>query len=97
MNVEEALRALSHPGRLEFVAWLKDPEQYFGLTMAETVDGVSAGRFERNGLSQSAVSSHLAILKRAGLLRTRRAGNSVLYSRNEVMISALNTWLSANL
>lgn len=97
MDVEEALKALSHPGRLEFVTWLKDPERYFGLSSVETIGGVSAGRFEQSGLSQSAVSGHLATLKRAGLLRAKRAGNSVLYSRNEEMISALKTWLSDNL
>lgn len=97
MDVGEALKALSHPGRLEFIAWLKDPERCFGLSSVETLYGVSAGRFEQNGLSQSAVSAHLATLKRAGLLRTRRAGNSVLYSRNEETISALKTWLADNL
>ncbi|MDR7031281.1 ArsR/SmtB family transcription factor [Rhizobium rosettiformans] len=97
MDVEEALKALSHAGRMEFVAWLKDPEQTFCLSKDETLIGVSAGCFERNGLSQSAVSSHLAILKRAGLLHAKRVGNSVRYRRNEEMISRLKIWLAENL
>ena len=97
MDVEEAFKALSHPGRMEFVAWLKDPEQTFGLSKDETLIGVSAGCFERNGLSQSAVSSHLGILKRAGLLHATRVGNSVRYRRNEEVISELKIWLAENL
>lgn len=97
MDVEEVLKALSHPGRMEFVAWLKDPEQTFGLSEDETLLGVSAGRFERNGLSQSAVSSHLGILKRAGLLHATRVGNSVRYRRNEDLISRFKIWLAENL
>lgn len=97
MDVEEVLKALSHPGRMEFVAWLKDPEQTFGLSEDETLLGVSAGCFERNGLSQSAVSSHLGILKRAGLLHATRVGNSVRYRRNEDLISRFKIWLAENL
>lgn len=97
MDVEEVLKALSHPGRMEFVAWLKEPEQTFGLSEDETLLGVSAGCFERNGLSQSAVSSHLGILKRAGLLHATRVGNSVRYRRNEDLISRFKIWLAENL
>src|SRR3546814_16537782 len=36
--------------------------------------GVCAGQFERCGLSQSTMSTHLAVLQRAGLISTRRLG-----------------------
>lgn len=50
--------------------------------------GVCAGQFERCGLSQSTVSSHLAVLQRAGLVTTRRVGQWVFYRRNEETITA---------
>lgn len=50
--------------------------------------GVCAGQFERCGLSQSTVSSHLAVLQRAGLVTTRRVGQWVFYRRNEETIAA---------
>ena len=37
---------------------------------------------ERFPLSQSAVSKHLAVLKNAGLVHDRRAGQQVIYSLN---------------
>ncbi|RVP95951.1 ArsR/SmtB family transcription factor, partial [Sinorhizobium meliloti] len=38
--------------------------------------------------SQSTVSSHLAVLQRAGLVTTRRVGQWVFYRRNEETITA---------
>lgn len=49
------------------------------------------------GLSQSAVSQHLAKLKHAGLVETRREGPSVVYSlkfRKAAQISKLLTSLA---
>lgn len=83
----EALRALAHPARMEFLIWLGDPQTHFGLTESEARDGVSAGRFEKGGLSQSTVSAHLAILQRAGFLTAQRCGQKVLYRRNERFVA----------
>lgn len=92
-NFNEALKALAHPGRFEFLVWLKDPQVSFGLSGSESREGVSAGLFERSGLSQSAASAHLAVLSRAGLLSSRRIGGRVLYSRNEANILSLKSTL----
>lgn len=94
---QEALKALSHPARLEFLAWLKEPEVFFGLPASAIDDGVSAGCFARSGLSQSAASLHLAILQRAGLVKSRRAGAKMLYRRNEKNISLLKDWFERNI
>ncbi len=92
-DMNEALKALAHPGRFEFLVWLKDPQPNFGLSSSEARDGVSARLFEQSGLSQSAASAHLAVLSRAGLLSSRRSGGRVLYSRNEANISLLKSTL----
>ncbi|QGG93352.1 helix-turn-helix domain-containing protein (plasmid) [Agrobacterium sp. MA01] len=97
MDPHDAMKALAHPMRLEFLAWLKQPAQHF---VAETVAwglGVPAGQFERSGLSQSAASQHLSVLHRAGLVSTRRLGSQVLYARDEENLALLKTWLSEHL
>lgn len=59
-----AIKALAHPGRFDFLIWLKQPEKYFGMSAADAEFGIPAGRFELQGLSQSAASQHLAVLYR---------------------------------
>jgi ArsR family transcriptional regulator, virulence genes transcriptional regulator len=61
------LKALSNEVRLMLVCQLADGEQ-------------SVGELQQFvGLSQSAVSQHLALLREHGLVRTRREGQSVFY------------------
>ena len=93
LDITAALKAISHPGRLEFLTWLKDPERYFGLTVEEAAGGVPAGRFELRGFTQSTASQHLGILHSAGLLTSRRVGSHVFYRRNEENITQLKLWL----
>lgn len=97
VDIDKALKALSHPGRFDFLIWLKQPEKYFGISAADAESGVPAGRFELQGLSQSAASQHLAILHRAGLLSSRRVGSTILYRRNEEVIAQLKRWLANEL
>lgn len=94
INMDEALKALAHPGRVDFLVWLKEPERHFGISAADAEGGVPAGRFELQGLSQSAASQSLGILLRAGLLCSRRAGRTILYRRNEENIAQLKRWLT---
>lgn len=88
MDRDEILKALAHPARVNILAWLKEPEAHFPTQEHPFEMGVCAGQFERCGLSQSTVSSHLAVLHRAGLLTTKRLGQWVLYKRNEETIAA---------
>lgn len=88
MDRDEILKALAHPARVNILAWLKEPEAHFPTQEHPFELGVCAGQFERCGLSQSTVSSHLAILQRAGLVSTRRLGQWVFYRRNEETIAA---------
>ncbi|WP_076397298.1 metalloregulator ArsR/SmtB family transcription factor [Rhizobium sp. RU33A] len=93
-DYHDALKALAHPARLQFLTWLKTPEQYFDPSALTRDGGATAGSFQRTGLSQSAVSSHLGILHRAGLVTSQKSGASVYYRRNEFNITLLKSWLN---
>lgn len=89
LDIHEALKALAHQGRLDFLKWLKHPERY----SSDVQGGVPAGRFELEGLSQSAASQNLAIWQRFGLVSSRRVGSTISYRRNEEYIAQLKRWL----
>ncbi|SIQ25642.1 transcriptional regulator, ArsR family [Rhizobium sp. RU20A] len=86
-DVSEILKAIAHPMRRELLVWLKDPDAHFEPGHAIEGLGVCAGQFERCGLSQSTVSSHLATLQRAGLVTATRRGQWIYYQRNEETIA----------
>jgi ArsR family transcriptional regulator len=97
MFLEDVMKALAHPARMDMLIWLKHPKEYFGVPEEEAVDGISAGQFERSGLSQSAVSAHLATLQRAGLINSKRVGQRVVYRRNEDVIAEFIQTLNGTL
>ncbi len=69
-NAEKAarlLKSMSHPGRLMVLCYLLDGES----SVSELNKNVS--------LSQSALSQHLAGLRKAGLVRTRRESQMIYY------------------
>jgi DNA-binding transcriptional ArsR family regulator len=61
------LRALSNENRLMLLCLLFEGEKTVG-ELNESLD-----------LSQSALSQHLAVLREEGMVRTRRAGQSIYY------------------
>lgn len=62
------LKALANPARLVVLCQLATGER-------------SVGELERAvGMSQSGISQHLALLRRAGVVAHRRVGQTVLYS-----------------
>lgn len=79
-NVSEFLKRISHPDRLLVLCHLSFGE-------------LSAGRLaERSQLSLSAFSQHLAILRKAGLIKTRRVAQTLYYSiQNESVLQILAT------
>src|ERR1700760_4781650 len=87
MDRDEILKALSNPVRLDILNWLKKPEEHFSGQEHPLEMGVCASMFERCGLSQSTVSSHLGTLHRAGLVTTKRVGQWIFYKRNEETIT----------
>ncbi len=48
---------------------------------------------ERSGVSQPAVSKHLSVLKKSGLVRERPVGRSVHYSAEPLGLAPLFDWL----
>ena len=63
----ETLRVLGNSKRLEILYFLKDKE-------------LNVGQLERCvKLSQSALSQHLAVLRKAEIVKTRRVAQSVFY------------------
>ncbi|MBB6252718.1 ArsR/SmtB family transcription factor [Nitrospirillum iridis] len=90
MDVEAILKALANPVRRDILMWLKDPATHF----APQPDGFPLDRgvcvsriLEKADLSQSTVSTYLAMLQRAGLLTSDRVGQWTLYRRNEAVIN----------
>lgn len=61
------LRALANPKRLMILCRLTDGERSVGELQAYL------------GLSQSALSQHLAVLREDGVLATRRQGQTIFY------------------
>ena len=81
----EALAALAHPTRLEV----------FRLLMSHEPEGMCAGALaERLGVPSSTLSSHLAQLERAALLRSRRKGRQIFYAVNVEGTRELLTFLT---
>jgi ArsR family transcriptional regulator len=79
----ELLRALAHP-----VRW--------GILMRLAVEpGICACDFtEFFDVSQPTVSAHLKVLREAGLVSTRRSGNTICYSIAPVHLAQLGGLLS---
>lgn len=86
-ELDELIKALSHPVRRDILHWLKEPELYFADQEHPLSCGVCAGKIDqKTGLSQSTVSNHLAILQRAGFISSKKVGQWNFFSRNEAAI-----------
>lgn len=74
LKATDLLQMISNPNRLAILCHLLDGEHSVGQ-LTEWV-----------GLSQSALSQHLALLRQQGLVSTRREGQTIFYSlvSNEV-------------
>ena len=98
LDLDETIKALSHPVRREILGWLKDPASQFPGQQHSIEHGVCAGQIDqRCGLSQSTVSAHLATLQRAGLISSQKIGQWHFFKRNEDAIQAFLKQLSATL
>jgi len=72
--LRKSINALAEPNRLAILQFLKDKE----MCACEVHPKLK--------LSQNLGSHHLGVLKDLGLLKSRRDGNRILYSRNEEVI-----------
>lgn len=65
------LKCLSHKGRLQVLCALSERE-------------MNVGSLEKiTGLSQSALSQHLALLRKKKIVKTRREAQTIYYSLND--------------
>ena len=89
LELDEMIKALSHPIRRDILNWLKQPDLYFADQEHPLSFGVCAGKIDqKTGLSQSTVSNHLAILQRAGFISSKKVGQWNFFSRNEAAVQA---------
>ncbi len=80
-----ALAALAHPTRLET----------FRLLVRHQPDGLSTGQLvEQFGLTQSTISTHLAVLVKAGLVRSEKQGRNQIQHAQISALSALMLFLA---
>lgn len=96
MDLLIAIKALANPVRLKILEGLKDPAHSFPPQDEGDVeiDGVCVGSIQEGlGLSQSTVSSYLALLQKAGLVTVKRKGQWTYYKRDEKAIKRLAAML----
>jgi DNA-binding transcriptional ArsR family regulator len=72
------LRSVNHKLRQSIIKLLEDHDE---MTVTEL--------YVKLRLEQSVASQHLAILRRAGVVNTRRDGKFIYYSLNKVRISEI--------
>lgn len=73
----ELFRALSHPARIRILETLSQGEQSVGEMQPEI------------GIELSHLSQQLAVLRRAGVVASRKEGQSVYYSVKDPLITEL--------
>ena|ERR1700722_12906803 len=92
MTLSLAFRALSNPGRLQILHWLRHPQKHFppqidGDLIKDGVCGLLIAKKLR--VSQPTASEHLKILVQVGLIRAKRIKQWTFYKRNESAIRSL--------
>jgi ArsR family transcriptional regulator len=86
MDILRVIEALASARRLQILDWLRDPCTHFPPQQDGDLveDGVCVGFIaDKLGVAQPTATSHLQILKRAGLLTSTRVGQWTFYKRDE--------------
>lgn len=78
-KVALVLRAISHPLRKQLLHILGSEKEMIVTDL-----------YSQLNIDQATVSQHLAILRRAGVLQTRKQGKFIYYSINSQKVSAIN-------
>lgn len=90
LDVVTVCKALGDPTRLKILELLKAKGRSCCDLIARDEKGLCACDIEQAvGLSQAAVSHHMGLLRRAGLVNAEKRGRWVYYSRNEAAIASL--------
>jgi ArsR family transcriptional regulator len=86
----EAFKALADPTRVKILALLRARGQSCCALITRKEPGLCACDIESAvGLSQAAVSHHMGLLRRAGLVEAEKRGRWMYYRRNEAAIAGL--------
>lgn len=95
INLNDILKALSNPIRLDIMHWLKNPRQHFPpQDIDPELVGISVSAIQaKAGLSQSTISSYLALLSRAQLVIAHRQSGWTYYRHNENTIQSVKEQL----
>ena len=89
-QLAEAFKALSDPTRVRVLSLLKARGKSCCELIGRTEPGLCACDIEAAvKLSQAAVSHHMGLLRRAGLVEAEKRGRWIYYRRNEAAIAAL--------
>jgi ArsR family transcriptional regulator len=85
-----AFKALSDPTRLKILELLRARGRSCCDLVARDERGLCACDIEQAvGLSQAAVSHHMDLLRRAGLVQADKRGRWMFYRRNEAALAGL--------
>jgi ArsR family transcriptional regulator len=83
-------KALSDPTRLKILDLLRSRGKSCCDLITREERGLCACDIERAvGLSQAAISHHMDLLRRAGLVDAQKRGRWMFYRRNEAAVAAL--------
>ena len=86
----EIFKALGDPTRVKILAMLKARGKSCCGLIARNEPGLCACDIERAvGLSQAAVSHHMGLLRRAGLVEAEKRGRWIYYRRSEAALARL--------
>ena len=85
-----AFKALADPTRLKILELLKTRGKSCCNLVARDERGLCACDIEEAvGLSQAAVSHHMDLLRRSGLVEAEKRGRWMFYRRNETALASL--------
>ncbi|HZP65083.1 MAG TPA: helix-turn-helix transcriptional regulator [Rudaea sp.] len=92
MDTSERLSALSHPGRLAVLRWLKAPRRHFPRQEHADIDrvGVCCTLLTRKlRIAPATTTRHMKILADAGFVRAQRIGKFTYYRRVDAALRAV--------
>jgi ArsR family transcriptional regulator, arsenate/arsenite/antimonite-responsive transcriptional repressor len=95
LDVVTICKALGDPTRLKILDLLKAKGRSCCDLISKEESGLCACDIEEAvGLSQAAVSHHMGLLRRAGLVNAEKRGRWMYYSRKESAIAGLGEMLA---
>jgi len=98
MDLEEIFKVLNNKNRLQYLEWLKHPQNLFPEQQEPFETGVCVGQLQKkSGKSISTVSEHLSLLHAAGLVTATKKGKWIYYKRNEKQITEVINTIKNNL